>query len=144
MVLVCGRGVKFFHPWEAPILQRHTVTYFWCNTPTGITEAAAVDLLRLNSPRSTKPTLFNLWKLWWAPQSLSNKAYSERVNFSVFVQAWNIQLCLDNLSRFIIYSYGKSVPSSTDFNLYAWEGYTNDIKQDLAENKCLFSPGAML
>ena len=53
MVLVCGRGVKFFHPWEAPILQQHTVTYFWCNTLTGITEAAAVDLLRLNSPRGT-------------------------------------------------------------------------------------------
>ena len=25
--------------------------------------------------------------------------------------------------------------SSTDFNLNVWEGYTNDIKQDLAENK---------
>ena len=24
---------------------------------------------------------------------------------------------------------------STDFNLNAWEGFTNDIKQDLAENK---------
>ena len=69
---------------------------------------------------------------------------SERVNFSVFVQAWNIQLCLDKLSRLIMYRYGKSVLSGTNFNLNAWEGYTNDIKQDLAENKCLLSPGAML
>ena len=53
----------------------------------------------------------------------------------MFVQAWNIQLCLHKLSRFIIYSYGKSVLSSTDFNLNAWGGYTNDIRQDLAENK---------
>ena len=68
MVLVCGRGVKFFHPWEAPILQQHTVTHFWCNTLTGITEAAAVDLLRLNSPRGTKPAL------------LTSKSYDEHLS----------------------------------------------------------------
>ena len=74
----------------------------------------------------------------------NNNVIEQNINVSMFdilsvkephIQGWNIQLCLDKLSRFIIYSYGKSVLSSTDFNLNAWEGYTNDIKQDLAENK---------
>ena len=34
----------------------------------------------------------------------------------------------------MLHSHGKSVLSSTSYNLNAWEGYTNDIKQDLAEN----------
>ena len=95
-----------------------------------------------------------LWTFWgWTAQEvlnppfLTSKSYDEHFSpfltrrsqkrsiFSVFVQAWNIQLCLDKLSCFIIYSYGKSVLSSTYFNLNAWESYTNDIKQDLVENK---------
>lgn len=36
---------------------------------------------------------------------------SERLNFSVFVQAWNV--LLDKLSRFFIHSHGKCVLSSS-------------------------------
>ena len=46
-----------------------------------------------------------------------------------------MQLCPNKLSRFPIHSHGKSVLSSINFNLNAWEGFINDIKQDLAENK---------
>ena len=41
----------------------------------------------------------------------------------------------DKLSCFSMHSHGKSVLSSTNFDLNVWEGFTNDIKQDLAECK---------
>ena len=63
---------------------------------------------------------------------------NERLKFLVYVQVWNVQHCPDKLSRFFTYSRGKSVLSSSHFNLNAGEGFTNDIRQDLADNKSWF------
>ena len=62
MVLVCGRGVKFSHPWEAPILQQHTVTYFWCNTlhVSRLNEYVKAEYYKKNTPCST----FQILKLF--------------------------------------------------------------------------------
>ena len=45
------------------------------------------------------------------------------------------QNMLIKIKILMLHSHCKSVLTSTNYNLNAWEGYTNDIKQDLAENK---------
>ena len=52
--MFCGRGLDFFSPLRGTNTLSPVIFFFRLNTLKGAAEASAVDLLRLNTVRSTQ------------------------------------------------------------------------------------------